>query len=259
MSDREGLKVGFLGISKPQLIGILSLAVLFGAALAWPLIPRPSVGQFASMGNSLGSTERLIKVSGEGRASSRPDVAYVYLAVETIAKTAKGAQEENADKMVRVISALKAAGLSESDIETVRYSIAPNYDYQSKPPAIVGYTCRNEIRIAVKEVERSGSMIDLAVSSGANQVISIEFALSPELGKRLGERALEMAVRDAKSRAEAIAGALGVRLKGPVSVDQTAMSIPTPKYAIRTTEVITPIIPGELQVVATAIATFAFE
>lgn len=246
-------------ISELKLVALLSLAVLFGAAIAWPLIPRSQVGQSSSAGNLPSPTaERLIKVSGEGRASSRPDVAYAYLAVETIAKTAGEAQGENSDKMARVISALKAAGLSESDIETIHYSLTPNYDYQSKPPAIVGYTCRNEIRATIREVERCGSMVDLAVSSGANRVVSIEFALSPGLGKRLGERALEMAVEDARARAEAIARALGVRLRGPVGIEQAAIQIPAPRYAVRP-EATTPIIPGELQVTAVVSAAFAFE
>ncbi len=243
--------------TKTQLAGFLLLSILVGAAIGASLA-KPSVRQLASMVDSTSAAERLIRVSGEGRASSRPNLAYAYLAIETISKTAEGAQADNADRMTRVISALRGAGLLESDIETVRYSLAPNYDYQSKPPAIVGYTCRNEIRITVREVERCGSMVDLAVRSGANQVVSIEFALSPELGRRLGEKALEMAVEDARARAEAIARALGVRLKGPVGIEQAAMQVPVPRYTIRA-EATTPIIPGELQVTVAVSAAFAFE
>ncbi|MEM3574338.1 MAG: SIMPL domain-containing protein [Candidatus Bathyarchaeia archaeon] len=246
-----------LEITKTQLAGFLLLSILAGFVIGASLA-KPSVRQLASTVDSTGLAERLIRVSGEGRASSKPNLAYAYLAVETISKTAEGAQADNADRMVRVISALRSAGLSESDIETVRYSLVPNYDYQSKPPAIVGYTCRNEIRITVNEVERCGSIVDLAVSSGANQVVSIEFALSPELGRKLGEKALEMAVEDARARAEVIAKALGVRLKGPIGVEQAAIQVPAPRYAIRA-EAITPIIPGELQVTAAVSAAFAFE
>lgn len=244
-------------MTKARFTGFLLLSILVGAVIGASLA-KPSVGPLASTIESTSLARRSIRVSAEGRASSKPDIAYIHLAVETVSKTAEGAQRDNADKMSRVISALKGAGLSESDIETVRYSLAPNYDYQSKPPSIVGYTCRNEIRIRVSEILRSGSIADLAVGSGANQVISIEFALSPELRGKLSERALEAAVEEGKAKAGIMAKALGVRLKGPISIEQTSVQVPSPRYATGL-ESVTPIIPGELQVTAAVTATFAFE
>ncbi|MEM3607385.1 MAG: SIMPL domain-containing protein [Candidatus Bathyarchaeia archaeon] len=244
-------------------VGILLLAALLGVTVAAVYLERQDrVGTPSTIPQPSGNPlqEHVIRVSGFGVASATSDMAYVTLAVETIAETASEAQALNADRMGRVISALKAMGIAEDDMETTGYYLNPNVDYESKPPRIVGYTCRNELRVAV-EVSRAGAIIDAAVGAGANQVVYIEFTLSPHLREELAEKALESAARDAEVKARKIAETLNLKLKGPIQVELQS-SMPTRPYEVYTLkawEAETPITPGEVQVTATVTVAFAYE
>ena len=255
-------------------VAVILLAALLGAAVAMiyleggsPLIVRrEGQGQIWSpsitpqlLENSL--QRNIIRVSGFGSSSSTPDMAYAMLAVETIAETAHKAQTMNAAKMNSVLSALKAKGITEDEIETIRYSINPNYDYESKPPRILSYTCRNEVKVTITKIELVGSIIDAAVEAGANRVTHIEFTLSAHLREQLAKKALESAVRDAETKARTIAEALNLEIKGPIQVDiQTGMPIQPYVYRAETMVGIeTPITPGEVQITAAVTIIFAYK
>jgi uncharacterized protein YggE len=248
---------------KLLMVGIVLLAALLGATVAAvhlggrggteavPMVSQPLEEH---------AQERTIRVTGFGVASSTSDTAYITLAVETIAETAHEAQTLNADKMSRVISALKDKGIAEDDMETTGYYLNPNYDYESKPPRIVGYTCRNELRVTV-EIKRAGMIIDTAVEAGANQIAYIEFTLSPRLREELAGKALESAARDAEAKAQKIAETLNLKLKGPTQIEfqSSTPTRPYEVYTFKTGEAGTPITPGEIQVTATITVTFMFE
>lgn len=256
-------------------VAVVLLAALLGAAVAMicleggssPLIVhRERQVQIGSssitpqlLENSL--QRNIIRVSGFGSASSTPDMAYVMLAVETIAETAHKAQTMNAAKMGSVLSALKAKGITEDEIETIGYSINPNYDYESKPPRIVGYTCRNEVKVTIANIELVGSIIDAAVEAGANRVTHIEFTLSAHLREQLAKKALESAVRDAETKARTIAEALNLEIKGSIQVEiKTGMPIQPYVYRAETmVDAETPITPGEVQITATVTIIFAYK
>ncbi|MGC8961840.1 MAG: SIMPL domain-containing protein, partial [Candidatus Bathyarchaeia archaeon] len=97
-------------------LGILLLAALLGVTVAAIYLEgRDRAGMPSTTPQPTGSPpqEHVIRVSGLGVASATSDMAYVTLAVETIAETASEAQALNADKMGKVTSALKGRGVAE--------------------------------------------------------------------------------------------------------------------------------------------------
>ncbi|RLF98048.1 MAG: hypothetical protein DRN49_06525, partial [Thaumarchaeota archaeon] len=129
---------------------------------------------------------KALTVTGIGTASAKPDRVIISLSVVTRGSTANEAQSLNAEKMGKVISALKEAGVSEDQMKTTSYTLNPIYEYpERKSPIIVGYECRNSLRVTLEEIDRAGEIVDLAVSAGANQVSSISFTLSDEAREKL--------------------------------------------------------------------------
>ena len=59
-----------------------------------------------------------LDVSATGEVSRVPDVAIISAGVQTRSATATGAISENAARMERVRTALKAAGIADRDIQT---------------------------------------------------------------------------------------------------------------------------------------------
>ncbi|MEM4246669.1 MAG: SIMPL domain-containing protein, partial [Candidatus Bathyarchaeia archaeon] len=120
------------------------------------------------------SKQKVIYVTGTGKASARPDIAVIYLAVKTQAEAASKAQSDNAATMSSVLEALKGSGVAESDLETTSYTLEPIMTYpENGTPRIVGYLCRNSIAVTVRDVGKAGAVIDAAVGAGANEVGSI--------------------------------------------------------------------------------------
>lgn len=249
-----------------------------GAALA-------GIGALALLAAPLGAQQpvpraelppRTIRVSGVGEARAQPDEARVELAVETQARTARAAGEENARIMQRVIDALVQAGVPRDEIETRGYSVFPEYDdRQPRPmvdtvigdaePRIRGYRAVNTVAFRTTALDRVGQLIDVALGAGANRLNGVGFGLRDDDAVRA--EALRNAVADARRAAETMATALGVRL-GAV-VDASTDSTPIRPYpagvAFRVADaemaqsVRTPIEPGEQTVTATASLVYAIE
>jgi uncharacterized protein YggE len=164
---------------------------------------------------------KTITVSGTGVASSKPEVAIVYLSVITRSDTASNAQILNAEKMKNAIEALKNAGIKEEKIETTRYSLEPIYEYNEnlRKSVLVGYQCVNTIKVTLEELNKVGKIIDIAVLAGVNEVSSITFSLKEETIEKLKIEALTKAVEDAKTKAETVAKAAGVKIISPKKID----------------------------------------
>ena len=175
-------------------------------------------------------TKRTMSVSGQGVVYASPDIAYITLGIITENADAKVAQQENADIMSKVIDSIKAEGIKAQDIQTERYYISPKYSYDKDTgeSRIVGYTVTNSIRVTIRDIKKTGTIIDLAADSGVNITTSISFGLSDY--EKYYNEALKAAVEKAKKRAQTIAGALGVTVDVPVSVSESGGYEPIYSY-----------------------------
>jgi uncharacterized protein YggE len=183
-----------------------------------------------------------IHVTGEGTVSVQPDRAEITLGVSTEDIELKKAQEENGAAIAKVIQSLREMGINEDNIQTVEYSIYPLYDFSNGQQVFRGYRVNHMVSIAVADIDRVGSVVDAAVTSGANNVRNITFSLSNSAVAY--QKALSLAVESAIAKANTIAQSLQVQL------------IPTP---VQVVEVLggqkEPIPFGETQMVKSAAAT----
>ena len=138
---------------------------------------------------------RVIEVSGTGEARTTPDVANLSLQVETHAATAEETSSKNAALAQKVVNALKDKLAGKGTVVTGDYSLNPEYRENNQPqqkPVITGYTAQNTITVETTELTLLGSLIDGAISSGANRINYLNFGLRD----------------DTKAREEAIASCL---------------------------------------------------
>lgn len=173
---------------------------------------------------------KTLTVSGQAKVNASPDIAYINLGVISEDKDAKAAQKANAASMDKVIAAIKAAGIKAEDIKTVNYSIYPKYEYNKDGgiSSIVGYTVNNSVNVTVRNLDKTGDIIDSATESGVNMSSSISFGLSNY--EDYYNEALKNAVLAAKKKAGTMAGALGVSLKAPISVNEGGGYSPLMNY-----------------------------
>ena len=158
----------------------------------------------------------VISVSGQGRADVAPDLAVVNIGIVTTGKTAQLAQAENAKIASDVTAALGQLGIFSKDIQT-HYTMSPVYEKGDYRKA-AGYRASNTVTVTVNDVDKTGQVIDTALSSGATDVNGLSFGLKD--AKSVRNTALQMAVQDARSKADAIAAALGVKIVGIQNVKE---------------------------------------
>lgn len=204
-----------------------------------------------------------LSMNGVGVARIAPDMAEVTLGVTTEAKDAAKAHAENAAQASRVRDAVKALGIAERDIQTTSYDFSPIYDVRDNGRSVTtGYTVTNAVVVRVRDLNNVGKVIDTALTNGANRVDSLEFSASDT--NEAKNTALADAARDARSKADAVARALGVRVVRVLTVHADARSY-TPRnfmpmmMAKEAYDAGTPISAGELSVEASVNVTYVIE
>jgi len=122
--------------------------------------------------------------------------------------------------MNQVITALAAAGIPKDSMKTTGYTIYPTYQDPANPliSKVQTYEVTNTLQVILTDVSQSGSVIDVTVSNGINQVSSIQFMLSDAQSQLLRSQALKKAVANARADADTVAGALAVNIMGTADV-----------------------------------------
>jgi hypothetical protein len=198
-----------------------------------------------------------ITVVGSGSAKVVPDVAQWSFGVQTSGGTADAALSENSDAMKRILDALRNAGVAKADLRTEQVSVYPRTSDDGR--SIVGYDASSSVWATVRDLGRSGAIVDAAVAAGANQVSGPSLTVSDAEAQYAD--AVDAAFDDARSRAEAIAAKAGVTLGAPLAiVDGGAGGMPVPYYERAVADVAAaemPVEPGVQEVGATLTVVFA--
>jgi uncharacterized protein YggE len=170
-----------------------------------------------------------ITVSGTGRVSLRPDRFTFNVGVQTISPSLEDAVNENNQRVASVVTALKKAGATDSEIRTSGFSLSPQQDYQQgKLPRIVGYSVSNNITVTRNVIADAGRLLQVAVNAGVNQASNIELRNSdPARGRDEGMRA---AFEDARAKAALLARAAGRTLGRAMMINEGSEPAPPRPY-----------------------------
>ena len=195
-----------------------------------------------------------VNVTGDSIVQAQPDTAIVTISVVTQGRRALDAQQENATKTDAVVRALKATAGAGAEVKTSGYSLQPMRVYkEGQPPSISGYEARNSVTVTLSELNKLGPVIDAAAQAGSNEVAGINFTLRQD--RQAKDRALTEATREAMSKAQVIAQALGGRVVRIVEVQEEGFQQrpPQPLYQTealmaRRDAVATPIEIGSLDI-----------
>lgn len=204
-------------------------------------------------------TKRVMTVNGTGSVSLPPDTVQVHVEVKTENEHLTTAQEENAARMNQVIEALLDFGIESEHIQTLSYTITPQYDYIDGEQRFRGYAVSNVIKVTSGEVEKIGTIIDLAVENGANSISNIQFLVEDEEGAY--ENALSKALIDAKKKAEAMAETMQIQIDLiPIKVveERREGAIVPRMFVAKEMSATTPIEPGELTIRAAVTVQFQY-
>jgi uncharacterized protein YggE len=216
------------------------------------MLLTPSSGQAQLTDKRTGPPS--VTASGEAVITVEPDQAEIDIGVVTQERNAPDAARENADKLARVLAQIKKTLGKGDEVKTASYSLTPNYRYpQGGKPELVGYTATNILRVRTGTLGNVGKLIDGAMQSGANTIYRLLFNLKDEQSAQL--QALRLASAKAKTKAEAMADALGLRVVAVLSIaegDRSVRPIVMPRERAAQMEAFaaapTPVEPGTIEV-----------
>ena len=171
-----------------------------------------------------------ITVTGHSELQVKPDIAYASLQVLTQDRDQSVAVASNATRSQAVIDILRKSMIDDKDIQTESYMVQPAYDYRVTPAVLTGYQVTNSVRVTIRNIAKAGLIVDKATTAGANVVNGISFDLA-DRSKSQGIALIE-AVRNARSKAELVAGAAGINVGRVLSLTEgTAPTIQPVMYA----------------------------
>lgn len=236
------------------LLAAVAAAALFSAA--------PSALAQASPSARTLFDATTLDLSAEGVVKAAPDMATVTLGVTANAPTASAASQSEAQKMAATIASLKARGIEAKDIQTSGLSLNAQYDFpQNAPRKLTGYEASNRVSVVVRDLARTGAVIDAAVASGANGIDGVGFGLSDP--KPLQDEARRKAVANLSDKARLYAGATGLRIARLINLTEGSDSAPPPQpmfkamaMRVRGADAETPIEGGQIEVRVTLSATY---
>jgi uncharacterized protein YggE len=217
--------------NKYQLLGmavITAALMLLFSGLVFGLVGfnlPVAEAQAAQTGTTI---SRNITVVGEGKVRVQPDIAQATIGVEVVNSDVKQASSDAAAAMEAILTALKAQGVADNDIQTSYYNIwverPYNPDGSQSTEAI--YHVSNTVQVTIRDLSKVTTTLGAAIEAGANTINSVTFNVADP--SELEAQARQEAVDNAKATAEELATLNGVTLGEVISVSEVIVGGPIP-------------------------------
>ena len=185
-----------------------------------------------------------ITVTGKGEVKAVPKSASFTFTVIKADTNKTSAQNDVAKRVSKVLSYLKEYGVQDKDIKTLSFNVSPRYEWIDGKRQNAGYEARQTVRVKISDKDTAGAMVAQVVDLGADSVSSLAFETEDE--DMLKSQAREMAIKDAKEKADKLAKQLGVKIVGISRFSENSYGGPRPIYTARAYVSEADAIPAEL-------------
>ena len=194
-------------------IALLPMLVL---AACQPAAPDP---------RGVDEDETLLTVTATGRADATPDEARVQLGVQSLGPSAQEASRAIREKMEQVGAALAKLGIRPADIQTRNLNLN-RIDYGKDRGR---FRADNVVEVRMRDAKRVGEAIAAATDAGANLLSGPDLRISNR--EQANRSAYAAAYRAARDRAEAYAGAAGLKIGRVLAIYDNGEFSPPAPYA----------------------------
>ena len=245
----SSIRVVFVSTAIASIFALVVVMAVVAAARPTVYVASPAASSTTAL------VQPGVITSGDATVSKKPDSASLSVGVESRQSTASAAQSDLANKAAKLIARAKALGIADKDLNTSGYSVGPYYAPGAQ--TISGYQASEQLQLNWHTVDTVGKALDALVQEGGATNVSVSFGLADPKAAQAEARTL--AIADARSRAQAMAGAAGVKLGQVMRVsDLTASGYPSAGYAINAAAPAASQLPvGELNVTVTVEVDFA--
>jgi uncharacterized protein YggE len=244
---------------------VVGMVLLVGVVVLAGCGTNQAGGTFELKGNLYGQQEG-IWVSGTGKVYAVPNIAELTLGIEAQAVTVAEAQSQATEAMNKVVAALKDSGVEEKDIQTQYFNITEVTKWNDKEgePTIIGYKVTNTVVATVRDVEKTGEVIDAVVAAGGDYTRINGIGFTVEDPNIYYAQARDKAITYARAKAEQMATLTGVKL-GTVTYISESSYMPSSNYYNGRVEAAAPAIDttsisaGQLEITTTVQIAYSIE
>ncbi len=203
-------------------LALVVLAVAPAVALALSLRGGSDSGTAfaaatAAPADALANAQRTLTFNGSGDVQMQPDTARVNVSVHGTGSSSDAALAVATSKMEAVLAALKALDsvkITDADLETQGVNTSRDWEHEGR------YLSDQSLGITLHDPARAGVVIAAATAAGADSVDGPSFSLDQQSAAY--RDALRAALADARSKADAAAGAMGVKILGTSTIVENA-------------------------------------
>jgi len=228
------------GRDRKMLVRAIALVAVVGAVLLG-VMALSAIKEYRYIGIAA-PMQTTISVSGEGETYAAPDIAEVSFSVVAEAKSVAEAQQKVRAAMESTTRFLAESGVAQKDVKTQSYNFYPKYEWQQTratacvkypcPPEgrqiLVGYEASQAIAIKVRKIDDAGKILSGLGERGATNLSGVSFTV--EHDDQVWAAARELAITDAKTKANVLAKQLGVDLVRIVGFNEGG-NYPVEKFA----------------------------
>lgn len=163
----------------------------------------------------------LVSTSGTAQVRVVPDLADLNFEVEVRHADLAIARKEQAERMAKLLTALRAAGVAENELQTSQVAIAPDYtNRREETDKVKFYSVSQTVCCTLHEVKKVPDVTASAISAGATTVSGA--CLRTSQLRKYRDEARAMAIKAAREKAVALAGELGAKVGKPYTITEGA-------------------------------------
>ncbi len=163
----------------------------------------------------------LVSTTGSAEIRVVPDLADLSFQVETRSADLAVARKQQAERAVKLLAALRAAGIPEVDLQTSQVEISPDYsNNRSETDKVRFYRVVQSFSCTLHDVKQVPDMTATAVAAGATDVQ--QAVLRTSQLRKYRDEARAKAIRAAKEKATALAEELGAKVGKPHTIMEGA-------------------------------------
>ncbi|MBI5755093.1 SIMPL domain-containing protein [Candidatus Peregrinibacteria bacterium] len=165
-------------------------------------------------------TEHSIYIEGVGKATVIPNIAVMTFGISTKEKTVADAQKQNTTAMNAMIDKIKAAGISEDDLQTKDYNAYENTEFnpQTQKNESKGWMVSQSLDVKIRDMQKISQIIEIAGQNGSTSISGPIFTVDDDSAYEAIART--KAIADAQKKVEAMKKSLGLEVGAVVGYNE---------------------------------------
>lgn len=182
---------------------------------------------------SLAASAATYHVTGGCEKEVVSDRASLTVGVSTTEKAAVKAQEKSAKVYEALLAKIKAAKLSEEEIQTDSIQLYEDFDWSKGKKSSRGFVSSMTLRVSTSDFTKLSQLMPAFTELGATQIGDLNLFVSKSVMKKAYRECLALAGLEAREKAQAIQKEFSKSSLSLVEIRESSVNSYSPTYAMK--------------------------